>query len=235
MKTTLVAIWRWVASVCTLGFLALRGYQIKSAVHRFFFDRKYRDTPITVYPTLAELHAWIDQQKWVKDGLTSLWDAVCTPQKVQAVGQGSGPLAKGDKVHEVGDCDEFAIYTTAAIEKALALGQMKEKNIANPRFFSVVWMERNGMPDGHNVCLLERPQPNGPPKYSYMDYYMPSEPPLDTPAQVAVLIASTYAGWAKNNYGGVESGVMCWCAAKTDLTPTMSGMGYGWNRGINQK
>ena len=226
MKSTLVAIWRWLASVSTLVFLALRGYQIKSAVHRFFYDRKYRDTPITVYPTLAELHAFIAKQEWVRDGLDSLWDAVCTPQKVQAVGQGD---------HKVGDCDEFAIYTTAAVEKALAAGLMKDTNIANPRFFTVVWMEHNGMPDGHNVCLLERPQPNGTVKYSYMDYHMPSEPPLDTPAQVAVLVAASYAGWSSSGHGTVESGVMCWCAAKTDLTPTASGMGDGWNRGINQK
>lgn len=226
MNPTLLAVWRWLASVGTWLFLVCHGYRFKSWLHRIIFDRKYRDTPITVYPTLAELHAWIDKQQWVKDGLDSLYDAVCTPQKVQAVGQGD---------HKIGDCDEFAIYTTAAIEKALALGQMKEKNIANPRFFTVTWMEKNGAPDGHNVCLLERPQPGGGVKYSYMDYYMPSEPPLDTPAQVAVLIAQTYAGWAADNYGGVESGVLCWCACKTNLAPVMSGLGSGWNRGINQK
>jgi len=176
---------------------------------------------------LADLAAWIDQQKWVRDGLDSLFDAVCSPQKVQAVGQ------SGD--HKIGDCDEFAIYLTAAIEKSLALGHMKEDNIQNPRFFTVTWMEKSGKAEGHNVCLLERPQPNGPPKFSYMDYGMPSEPPLDTPAQVAVLVASKYAGWSGVGHGKVESGVLVWCACKTNLSPVNMGIGDGWNRGVNQE
>jgi hypothetical protein len=132
-------------------------------------------------------------------------------------------------------CDEFAIYLTAAIEKALAVGQMTEMNIANPRFFTVMWMEKTGRPEGHNVCLLERPQPNGTTKYSYMDYGMPSEPPLDTPGQLAVLIASRYAGWSSTGHGTVESGVLCWSTAHTNLKPDQTGFGDGWNKGINQK
>jgi hypothetical protein len=132
-------------------------------------------------------------------------------------------------------CDEFAIYLTAAIEKALALGQMQEMNIANPRFFTVMWMEKTGRPEGHNVCLLERPQPNGTTKYSYMDYGMPSEPPLDTPGQLAVLIASRYAGWSSTGHGTVESGVLCWSTAHTNLKPDQTGFGDGWNKGVNQK
>lgn len=132
-------------------------------------------------------------------------------------------------------CDEFAVYITAAIEQALEAGLMRDLNIANPRFFTVTWMEKNGAPDGHNVCLIERPQPFGPPKFSFMDYGLPSEPPLDTPAQVAVLIASSYAGWSSTGHGSKESGVLCWCVARTNLSPVTSGLGVGWNKGVNQK
>lgn len=228
MKNALVAVWRFLASVGIWIFLMGRMYQFKSWIHRRLFDRQYDNTPITVYPTVKALQEWVAKQEWVKDDIRSGWDAVCTPNKVQAVGQG------GD--HRVGDCDEFAIYITAAIEKALATGTMTEMNIANPRFFTVTWMERNGMPDGHNVCLVERPQPGGlPPKYSYMDYGMPSEPPLDTPAQVAVLIAQSYAGWSGTGHGSQESGVLCWGIQRSNLSPVQAGLGSGWNKGRNQK
>lgn len=228
MNPILLAVWRWLASVGVWLWLACRLYKWKSAIHRFFFDRKYNGTEITVYPTVKALQEWIAKQEWVRDNIDSGWDAVCSPEKVQAVGQ------SGD--HRVGDCDEFAIYLTAAIEKALAAGQMKEMNVANPRFFTVTWMEKTGAPDGHNVCLLERPQPNGsPPKYSYMDYGMPSEPPLDTPAQVAVLIASSYAGWSSSGHGTKESGVLCWGTADARLTPKETRLGAGWVKGVVQK
>jgi len=227
MKNALIAVWRFLASLGIWIWLNGRGYQGWSAIHRAIFDRKYKGTEIATYATLEDLAAWIDLQKWVKDGLDSLFDAVCSPQKVQAVGQ------TGD--HKIGDCDEFGIYLTAAIEKSLASGVMKaDQNVQNPRFFTVTWMEKSGKPDGHNVCLLERPQPNGPVKYSYMDYQLPSEPPLDTPDQVAVLIASKYAGWSGLGHGKVESGVLCWCATKTNMTPVKTGIGVGWTRGANQ-
>ena len=227
MKNALIAVWRFLASIGIWIWLNGRAYQGWSSIHRAIFDRKYRDTEIATYATLKDLAAWIDQQKWVKDGLDSLFDAVCSPQKVQAIGQ------TGD--HKIGDCDEFGIYLTAAIEKSLATGVMKaDQNVQNPRFFTVTWMEKSGKPDGHNVCLLERPQPNGTVKFSYMDYDLPSEPPLDTPAQVAVLIASRYAGWAGPGHGKAESGVLCWCACKTNMSPVATGIGDGWARGVNQ-
>jgi len=226
MKNALIAVWRFLASIGIWIWLNVRGYKTWSAIHRAIFDRKYRTTELATYATLTDLAAWIAKQEWVKDGLDSLYDAVCSPQKVQAVGQ------TGD--HKIGDCDEFAIYQTAVIEKSLAMGLMKTDNVQNPRFFTVTWMEKSGKNSGHNVCLLERPQPNGPVKFSYMDYGMPSEPPLDTPAQVAVLIASRYSGWDSVGSGKVESGVLCWCACKTNMSPVASGIGSGWTRGVSQ-
>lgn len=132
-------------------------------------------------------------------------------------------------------CDEFAIYLTAAIEKSLAAGQMTEMNIREPRFFTVTWMERSGAAEGHNVCLLQRPQKDGTVLYSYMDYGMPSEPPLATPAQVAVLIASRYAGWSTTGHGTQESGVLCWGIQRTNLSPETVSTGSGWVNGAYAK
>lgn len=227
MNPILLSIWRWIASVGVWLFLNLHMYRAKSALHRWLFDRKYNGTELTVYPTVAALQEWLAKQDWKRDAIDSGWDAVCSPEKIQAVGQG------GD--HRIGDCDEFAIYIVAAMTKAFGAGQMKEMNVANPRFFTVTWIQRNGVVDGHNVALIERPQPDGSLKYSYMDYGLPSEPPLDTPAQVAVLIASRYAGWDKEGHGSVESGVLCWGVQSLGLMPERTGLGDGWARGVHQK
>lgn len=225
MNPTLLAIWRWLATFWSWLFLRFHFYQYKSYLHRYFWDREYDGTPLTVYATVNDLREWIAKQTWVADNWTELWDAVCTPQKVQAVGQGAAK--EGDVAHDIGDCDEFAIYITNAIEVSLAAGQMKELNIANPRFFTVTWMTPDGKPEGHNVCLLERPQTDGTVKFSFMDYGMPSIE-MDTPAQVAVYVAQHYCG---EPYGSVECGVLVWCVSDCNLKPLKAGWGDGWVRG----
>lgn len=226
MREILLSMWRKIVMGVLWFFFNTRLYRAKSMLHRFFFDRKYRGTPIATYGSLKELVAWLDKQEWKRDGLDTAWDAVCTPEKVQAIGQG------GD--HRIGDCDEFAVYIVAAIEKSFGAGLMAAEDIRHPRFFTVLWMTRDGVPDGHNAALLEHLQPNGSVKYSYMDYALPGRK-HETPAQVAVQLAADYAGWMTTGHGTQESTVLFWAISDSDLRLIECGFGDGWMRGNYQK
>lgn len=382
-----LATWRFLVSIAVWAWIMGRAYKAKSAFHRALFDGKYKDTEMPLYTSLHALKKWIAAQKWTMDSWDSLFDAICTVQKIQAVGQSGNhmigdcfakgtlvlrddhqlvpveALLEGDHIwgldtwtmvtktwdkpvlptwsvrlnngssmrltpdHKVwvldcgahansavfqpcscpvagrtsrrvtvrdlvpgqvltqptrlpddlasvgpgrahiegllrvvevvkggkelpcfdfetedhyvwlpeadwttSQCDEFALYTTYMIEKSLAAGYMKESNLQNPKLMSVIWVTKDWMPNGHNVCLLERPQPDGTVKYSYMDYGSPSEPPLDTPAQVADLIAAKYSGHDKAG-AAKEAGVACWAIQSSDLTPVRGGIGKGWLNG----
>lgn len=152
-------IWLWVNS---------RGFKLHSSLHRALYDRKYAATPVAVYGSMEEIAAWMRPQLWVQDDWTQLWDAWCTPNKVQAVGQG------GD--HNIGDCDEFALYIAAATEKSLALGTMKPGTYVpdSARVLTVMWTEGVKF-GGHNVALLAFKQiTDGTTWFAYMDYGLPS-------------------------------------------------------------
>lgn len=216
MSNFLVAAWRWWLSVLLWFYIRSHLYKGWSHLHRFLYDRPYAKTEISTYATLSDLRDWISKQNWVADGWTELFDAVCSPEKVQAVGQ------EGD--HNIGDCDEFAVYLTAAITKSLNAGLMQADKIRNPRFLTVCWMNREGKSDGHNVCLLEHVKDDGTVQYAYMDYGMP-RPPQASPADVAQTVARDYAK------KGDVVGIIAWSVSALDLTPIEVHIGRGWMNG----
>lgn len=184
----LFGLWCWLCTFATYWFMRLGGYKWKSAFYRRIFEAKYRDVPVATYLSLEQLATWIGLQKWRADSWEQLFDAVSYPGKVQAVGQDT------EGAHYIGDCDEFAIYLTAALQKSLAQGVMPGTNIRAARFFTTTWVELDGWtPTGHNVCLLEYgPNPEGVPSYAYMDYGMPSAP-FTSINDVATAIRERYA------------------------------------------
>jgi hypothetical protein len=200
-------LWVFTCRFWIMVFFRLGLYRRKSAAHRKLFDKQYEGTPLSTYRTLAELATKMGSFQWKKDGLTELWDAVCTAEKVEKVGFGNSSHGN--------DCDEEAIYLTTVIAKSLGLGIMKDK-IQNPRFFTVMWYEPDkGSVSGHNVVLLQNitdKLENGLPivRYSYMDYGMPSAQ-FDTVDEVANLIRSNYAGWDSTGHGTQPFVGLGWC------------------------
>ena len=190
-------VWQFVWAALAWFAFKSRILKLNSVIHRFLYDRKYAGTPVATYKTVNELANWMAQQKWVGDDWTSLWDAWCTPNKIQAVGQTDGS-------HEIGDCDEFAIYISAAVEKSLALGTL-ESGIDRARVLTVMWTDGYKV-GGHNVALFSYKQvTDGATWYAYMDYSMPSVKRL-TIQQVVQDVRDLYAngslglGWAVSTF-----------------------------------
>jgi hypothetical protein len=188
-------------------------YKRWSYVYRWLYERKYKDVQLATFDTLPRLATWVNRQKWKADSWKEMWDAISTPQKVQAIGQDK------DGDHFIGDCDEFAIYSVAAIQGSLAAGLMKGENIAAAYILSVTWFNPTKMKTlfgfgGHNVCLIEFSDMG--PKYAYMDYYLPSKR-AGSIADIAEVVRQRYSG------EGVIP--LVWHVAKLDLTPVQTRWG----------
>ena len=192
------AVWQFVCAVVAWVAFNSRVLKLHSMLHRALYDRKYAGTAVATYKSVNELANWIAEQKWVADDWTALWDAWCTPNKVQAVGQTDGS-------HEIGDCDEFAIYIAAAVEKSLALSTLGDSGIDRARVLTVMWTEGYKL-GGHNVALFSYKQvTDGATWYAYMDYGLPSVKRL-TVQEVVQDVRDRYAkgslglGWAVSTF-----------------------------------
>lgn len=147
-------------------FLALRLYAIKSWLYRAIFERRYRNIQLSTYQRYEDLVDVIRTLQWTADGPKELWDAISSPEKVEYV-------ARYSEDKRAGDCDEFAIYIVATLNRSLAEGKfVGDPTLQGARFMTVTWMDKDGKYGGHNVALLIRDQG----MYSYMDYGMPSTP-----------------------------------------------------------
>lgn len=186
LNRTALAVWRFLVRLFVYCYLAGRCYQVWSWSYRWLFERAYMGRlQIQRFTRLEDLADWVAAQQWTADSWTELFDAVSCPEKVQALGQGGGG--------KVGDCDEFAIYLTAAIQGSTPNGYLQRYRgdvVAAARFLTVTWMD-GWAPTGHNVCVitwLEARQGG----YSYMDYGLPSEP-FDTVDDLARAVVSRYS------------------------------------------
>lgn len=160
-------------------YFGLSIYCIWSTIHRLIFDRKWRKVVLDKFVTVEAAAAKMADFDWKADGPSELFDAICTPQKVQAVGfDGSSPHGN--------DCDEEGIY----LANTLQVPGVKAY------FFTVTWFEpETGKWAGHNVCLLESAE-----GFRYMDYGMPSKY-FWSIKEVAELVIKNYAGWDTTGHG----------------------------------
>jgi hypothetical protein len=171
------------------AYLGLRIYKAKSWAYRWLFEGRYRDVKVFTYATLQLLAARLRPSWYRPDGWRQLFDAVSYPGRVEAIWESGVPPKDGL------DCDEYAIYSVAAVEKSLASGLMRGEGITNPRLMTVMWLCADAWrPEGHNVCLMEVPQGEGRfSKWTYMDYGNPG-PHYESYADVATAIVTWYAG-----------------------------------------
>lgn len=183
-------------------------YRLWSSIHRFFFDRKWKNVvlpKLTVDEAAERMHKFV----WKRDGPSELFDAVCTPQKVHAVGFEENKSPHGN------DCDEEGIYLANVIQPGYPT--------IGADFFTVTWYELptselKGRFGGHNVCLLR--QVDG---FRYMDYGSPSKlcKSID---DVADLIIERYAGWDSTGHGTRKAVRVCWCISAPNMKPLLSKM-----------
>lgn len=148
-------IWLGVCRAVFGAFISAHGYRVKSWSYRYAFEKKYLSYPVREYHSLADLVKFVQTLEWVADSWEQLFDAISYPEKVEYVGY------YGDK--KVGDCDEFAVYLAAAINKSPALP------VGRAQLLTVIWVDAKNKPGGHNVCLLRSKDDH----WGYMDYGPP--------------------------------------------------------------
>lgn len=172
-------------------------YWLWSTIHRLTSDRKWRHTVLDEHVTIESAAAKMRTFVWIADKASELFDAVCTPQKVQAVGfDGSSPHGN--------DCDEEGVY----LANTLKVPGVK------PYFFTVTWYEpETGKFAGHNVCLLESVE-----GFRYMDYGMPSKY-FWSIQEVANQVIQDYAGWDTTGHGTQPAVLITACVSSPRLRP----------------
>lgn len=192
-------------------YMRFRIYSFWSKLYRLLFEGRYRNIEISTYQTFADLEKFTRKLVWTADTWQQLFDAVSLPQKVEYIGN----WQIGDK--RVGDCDEFAIYITAAINKSIVDGVLLDMSydIRQALFFTVMWMDADGVMGGHNVSLLALDDPFIR-QYLYMDYGMPRKQfdgeywiPFNSIDEVAEAVRLRYAGTGNTSLGwAIHSGDM---------------------------
>lgn len=161
----------WYVGIATIVWIGGHGMRIWSHIHRYFHCAKYGSAPL---PKMDVATASIKMQgfQWRRDGLRSLGDAVCTPQKVLAIGFLPG-------IEEDNDCDEEAIFLTNSLEDPWVL---------KAEMMTIMWWDPEDGFSGHNVCLITRAS-----GVQFMDYGSPNAM-CQTERQVAEMVVSHYTG-----------------------------------------
>ncbi len=139
--------------------MMLRVYSRWSGIHRLTCDQEAKDIILPTFRNVDEIAPIIRGFVWRPDSWIDLGDAVCTPQMVWYRHLYSVN-------HEVGDCDEFAIFLCNVIQKSIEDG-VWNSNVEDPDMMSVTWLGETGV-SGHNVCLLKLGT-----TFGYMDYDLP--------------------------------------------------------------
>lgn len=189
-----LGVWLWFNS---------RLWAAWSRVYRLIQEQKFlKMTTVAIYMKMADLVKFKKPLIWTADGGLQLWDATSYPEKVQWIAD------HGDK--KIGDCDEFAIYTIAALNKSLAAGLWNDPRykIKSVHLLTVMWIAGTNKSGGHNVCLVEL-DTEFPNKWCYMDYDYPRTP-RPSIADVAAQVREDYVG-----KGNISLG---WAVSKEDLS-----------------
>ena len=146
-----------------------RYYQYWSHLYRRIFFSTSQQLPVRTFQRVSDLAKILFDYSlggWRADGPRELWDACSPPEYVEWVIQHGGPY--------LGDCDEFAIYAVATLNKSIRQRTISDVGLYLASFLTVVWIGADGAFEGHNVCLLTSKAPAGDLSYSYMDYGPPS-------------------------------------------------------------
>jgi hypothetical protein len=152
-------------------YYTLRISAFWSHLYRLLFEFPYRNIQISTYASYEALLEVTSKLIWTADGAKQLWDATSSPQWVEYV-------AKWRADKHVGDCDEFAVYNAAALNKSLREKKFTgDPDLVGAHMMTVMWVDADGVWGGHNVALLVKDHELNM-AYSYMDYDMPSEPRL---------------------------------------------------------
>lgn len=199
-------IWLFLCRLWCWSYITFRGYQGWSYLYRFIWEREYRDRPVMIFNSIAELGRYLAPAagKYKADSWRQLGDAVSYPQTAQAAFDGVTTPSSGI------DCDEFAVFAANSIQRGLAIGVTKGGS--EPKFMTITWM-RGWKAGGHNVCLVRLD--NG--DRAYLDYGAPKVLPEDLNL-AAKLIAETYCQNQPHEMIG-------WWVSRPDLTPELSHWG----------
>jgi hypothetical protein len=169
----------------TYLYLSLGIYGLWSRLYRAVAEWRYRNLEISTYDSYESLVAAVRKLIWKADSWEQLWDAVSLPQRVEYVLNW-----QADK--RVGDCDEFAIYQVAALNKSLKTGKfIGDFDLEWAAMLTVTWVDKDGKYGGHNVCLLVKDLEYSS-GYAYMDYGMPSKT-RNTIREVVIDVLNRYA------------------------------------------
>lgn len=168
--TAIIAIWHFLVRALVRIATTLHLYRLKSMLYRLIFERGFRDVKLSVWHSFDDIANFILPETWRADSWETLFDAVSYPGKAQLVFEGKlGPTKNFD-------CDEFAIWLTATLERCKNAGTL---NVSGVGMMSCIWAEDGFKIKGHNVCLFRMPT-----GFYVMDYRMPLGP-YETPAEAA--------------------------------------------------
>ena len=132
----LVLVWRiW------FGF---KGYYLWSKFWRWVFEPRHQKMPVTSFRDIAELGQVLQGWKWGEDPVKGMMDIISSPQHVEWRWQES---ILQQKDPEVGDCDEFAVYSAHVLSKLPHL-------YTKVGVMSVSWWRPSGSFAGHNICVF---------------------------------------------------------------------------------
>ncbi len=175
----------YVGIAWTWFYMSIGYYGAWSRLYRFFWEFKYRNLELSTYASYEELLAVTRKLIWTADTWQQLFDAISRPEKVEYI-------AKWGIEKRVGDCDEFAIYNVATLNKSLREGKfIGDFELEGALLMSVMWMDKDGNYGGHNVALLLKDLEYSQ-GYAYMDYGMPSAT-KNTVREVVQLVLDRYA------------------------------------------
>jgi hypothetical protein len=165
-------------------YFGLRLYYLWSKVYRFVWERQYQRTlEISVYDSYRALTRVTEKLTWTADGPKQLGDVISSPEWVEYC------IRTGTK--NVGDCDEFAIYNVAALNRSLDTKAFTgDDQLVEAFLMSVMWVDADGKYGGHNVALLVRDFEYHD-MYSYIDYDNPGKDRM-TVREVAQDIVDRY-------------------------------------------
>lgn len=153
-----------------------------SKVYQWVWERN-KTMLLYGYRDITELVSYVGKLKWRADTWREVGDAVSSPEHVQW-------LAEHEPEKFIGDCDEFAVYQAAVVNRELDMWNPSFAEYKQAYLMSVAWYHTpNGRFGGHNVCLLQDRKG----KYSYMDYGFPSQK-VETLEEIAHLVMKRYAG-----------------------------------------
>lgn len=183
------------------------GYEVWSKIHRLLFDRAARGLKLPTCEDPGEIAAYLRGMGWRADSWTDLGDAVCSPEMVWY------RFLVDVKNHDVGDCDEFAIFSAGVITESIKCGTWKSVAV-EPRLLSVTWFDAEGRAQGHNVCLVRWQSPESNVQalragatYGYMDYDLPM-----FYGEIERVVAAVRKRYAGPGYTGV-----CWAIHGPDM------------------